>query len=66
MSAFRRGPCITDDHDVTEEDFHYANFGSDEELVRAELFNLKPRVFHGRSKEWIKQYNTSRMRGPKE
>ena len=57
------GPAITDHHDVTEEDVRAANWGDDEEGFWGDFYRPKP-SFKGRSPEWIRQYNASRMRGP--
>lgn len=61
-----RGLCITDHHDITEEDIHYAMMGSEEELFWEDFFRPRVNIFAGRSKEWIEQYNASRMRGPRD
>lgn len=62
------GPCITDHHDVTDEDHYHASFGEDD-FARA-LFAPDPvyrqrEIFKGRDAEWMRRFNASRMGGPR-
>ncbi len=57
-STNQRGLCITDHHDVTEEDVYWANLGRDAPYFGEDWHQPQPRP--KRSAEWWRQYHASR------